>query len=110
MELIVAVSQNGVIGNSDTNDLPWNVPEDLSRFYQLSKGHIIIMGSNTYNSLPDGLVMLKNRINIVITSKPEKYNHNMVDLYFTNLYDFWILLEKIDTQNKKKLVIGGKDI
>lgn len=110
MEFIVALSQNGVIGKSDTNDLPWNIPEDLSRFYQLSKGHIVIMGSNTYNSLPNGLVMLKNRINIVITSKPEKYSHNIVDLYFTNLYNFWILLEKIDTQNKTKFVIGGKEI
>lgn len=110
MEFIVALSQNGVIGKSDTNDLPWNIPEDLSHFYKLSKGHIVIMGNNTYNSLPNGLVMLKNRINIVITSKPEKYSNNILDLYFTNLYDFWILLEKIDTPNKTKFVIGGKEI
>ncbi len=60
---IVAVSQNGVIGNN--NRLPWYLPEDLARFKRLTMGKSLIMGKNTYLSLPKKLIGRR----IVVLSK-----------------------------------------
>ena len=61
--LIAAVAQNGAIGNG--NKLIYWLPNDLKRFKQLTTGHTIIMGSNTFRSLPKGA--LPNRRNIVLS-------------------------------------------
>ena len=62
VSLIVAVSQNGVIGKN--NQLPWRLPEDLKRFKQLTMGHPILMGRKTFESIGKPL---PGRTNIVIT-------------------------------------------
>jgi dihydrofolate reductase len=62
VSLIAALSENGVIGVE--NRLPWNLPEDLKRFRELTTGHPIIMGRKTFESI--GRV-LSNRRNIIIT-------------------------------------------
>ena len=108
MEIIVAVSQNNVIGDSITNSIPWNIPEDLNRFYMLTKGHVVIMGKNTYSSIPNGF--LKNRINIVITSNPLSHCKSNPDLYFTDMSGFWTLLQSLNIDDKKKFIIGGNPI
>ena len=66
-ELLVAMSENGVIGNE--NRIPWHIPEDLIRFKEVTKNSIVIMGRKTFNSLPIG--PLKNRINIVLSKTYE---------------------------------------
>ncbi len=49
-------------------DLPWHLPEDLARFQKLTKGHAVIMGRHTWDSLPERFRPLPGRINIVVTS------------------------------------------
>ena len=63
--MIAAVAENMAIGNG--NKLIYWLPEDLKRFKQLTTGHTIIMGSNTFRSLPKGA--LPNRRNIVLSRK-----------------------------------------
>jgi dihydrofolate reductase len=107
MELIVAVSQNGIIGNSDNNSMLWNIPEDLSMFYNLTKNNVVIMGNNTYKSLPNG--KLKNRINVVLTKNIEFYKKEIEpDLFFIEFSQIWELLERFT--EKKIFVIGGSSI
>jgi dihydrofolate reductase len=66
MKLIVACDTKGGIGYK--NKLPWTkIQGDLPRFKELTDGKIIVMGRNTYESLPTK--PLPNRINIVISSK-----------------------------------------
>ncbi len=65
--IIVALAENKGIGKN--NDLLWYISEDLKRFKRLTTGHTIIMGKNTFNSLPKGA--LPNRRNMIITSKPQ---------------------------------------
>ena len=72
LSLIVATDENGIIGNSKTNDIPWYLSVDLKRFKQLTTGNPIIMGFNTYTSMRR--FPLPNRINIVITSRPRLVN------------------------------------
>jgi dihydrofolate reductase len=62
LSMIVAMSENRVIGVE--NRLPWHIPEDLKRFKQITKGHPIIMGRKTYESIGKPL---PGRTNIVIT-------------------------------------------
>ena len=47
--IIVAMDQNGGIGTE--NRLPWHFPADLRRFKELTMGHHLIMGRNTYESI-----------------------------------------------------------
>ena len=46
---IVAMSENKVIGKG--NHLPWNIPEDMHYFQEKTKGHCIVMGRKTFNSI-----------------------------------------------------------
>lgn len=64
--LIVARARNGAIGKD--NDIPWHAPEDLKAFQRETLGGAIIMGRNTWDSLP--FKPLKNRLNIVVSSNP----------------------------------------
>ena len=60
---IAAVAQNGVIGNN--NDLIWRLPDDLKHFKNLTKGHTMIMGRKTWESI--GARPLPHRRHIIIT-------------------------------------------
>lgn len=60
-----AQSKNGVIGVD--NEIPWHCPADLKFYAQCTRGAIVIIGSNTFESLPD--IALKNRLTIVVTSR-----------------------------------------
>ncbi|HLN74135.1 MAG TPA: dihydrofolate reductase [Prolixibacteraceae bacterium] len=66
ISIIVAIAQNFAIGKN--NDLLFHLPNDLKRFKHITTGHAVIMGRNTFLSLPKGA--LPNRRNIVITDNP----------------------------------------
>lgn len=65
LSIIVAVADNGVIGNG--NQLPWRLPDDLKRFKALSLGKPIVMGRKTFDSIGRPL---PGRLNIVISRQP----------------------------------------
>lgn len=67
--LIAATAQNRAIGYK--NNLIYWLPNDLKRFKELTTGHAIIMGSNTFRSLPKGA--LPNRRNIVLSRKETEF-------------------------------------
>lgn len=66
ISIIVAVAENYAIGKD--NDLLWHISDDLKRFKKITTGHKIIMGKNTFLSLP--IRPLPNRVSIVITDDP----------------------------------------
>lgn len=47
--VIAAVASNGVIGSG--NDLPWKLPPDLRYFQRTTRGHAMIMGRRTFESI-----------------------------------------------------------
>lgn len=63
ISIIVCIAENNAIGFE--NKLIYWLPNDLKRFKQLTTGHTIIMGRNTFKSLPKGA--LPNRRNIVLS-------------------------------------------
>ncbi|MBK8013132.1 MAG: dihydrofolate reductase [Deltaproteobacteria bacterium] len=64
--IIVAIARNRVMGVCGR--LPWHYPADLRRFKKLTLGTTVIMGRNTWDSLPKK--PLVGRRNIVITHRP----------------------------------------
>lgn len=64
INIIAAVARNRAIGHQ--NKLIYWLPNDLKRFKALTTGHTIIMGRNTFLSLPKGA--LPNRRNVVLSS------------------------------------------
>lgn len=67
ISIIVAFDNDRAIGVR--NDMPWHLSDDLRRFKAITTGHTVIMGRNTWLSLP--FRPLKNRRNIVVsTSMP----------------------------------------
>jgi dihydrofolate reductase len=62
VELVVAASENDVIGR--TNQLPWHLPADLRHFKSLTVGRHILMGRKTYESIGRAL---PDRDNLVLS-------------------------------------------
>lgn len=62
ISMIVAAAENNVIGKN--NELVWHMPADFKYFKEKTKGHIIIMGRKTFESLGKPL---KYRTNVVVT-------------------------------------------
>lgn len=67
LSLIVAASENNVIGKDNT--LPWHLPDDLKYFRKVTKGHTVVMGRKTYESIGKPL---PERRNIVISTTVKK--------------------------------------
>jgi len=66
ISIIVARAENYAIGKN--NELLWHIPDYLKRFKKLTTGHTIVMGKNTFLSLP--IRPLPNRRSIVISDNP----------------------------------------
>ena len=94
MKLILACDPDGGIGYQ--NRLPWtNIRGDLPRFKRLTEGQTVIMGRNTWDSLPKK--PLPGRLNFVVSSSElEAEHHNVIrvpDMKFIQPDDveFWII-------------------
>ena len=76
MKAIVAMAKNRVIGKNSA--LPWpSIKEDLNHFKEFTTGKTLIVGKNTFDTLP----LLKNRECLVLTKPVEA-----IDAYITNQY------------------------
>jgi dihydrofolate reductase len=65
LTLIAVVARNGVIGQGD--GLPWHLPEDMRFFKEATRGHAVVMGRKTWQSLPPRFRPLPGRRNVVVT-------------------------------------------
>lgn len=101
IKLIFAISDNFVIGNNNT--LPWHCSSDLKYFKSMTEGQTVVMGKNTWDSLPDKYKPLPNRRNIVISSKG-------IDLPTNDNLVVYNSVEDIIKNEKSFWVIGGKQV
>jgi dihydrofolate reductase len=65
VELVVAASENDVIGRA--NGMPWHLPADLRHFRSLTLGRHVLMGRRTYESIGKAL---PDRTNWVLSRSP----------------------------------------
>lgn len=102
--IIAAVADNGVIGLNDR--LSWRIPEDLSRFRNLTVGHAVLMGRKTYDSLGKPL---KDRLNVVLTRDNYAIPNSRELVTFGKLDDAIKMCEGF-RQDGIFYIIGGADI
>ena len=62
ISIIVAASDNDVIGRGGS--LPWRQAADLRHFRDTTRGHVVIMGRRTFESIGRAL---PDRVNIVVS-------------------------------------------
>lgn len=99
ISMIAAIGQNNELGKD--NKLIWRIPEDLKFFRNVTTGKTIIMGRNTFASLPK---MLPNRKHIVFSSKSDFPNE--VEVY-KSIQEF---LQYYKNHEEELFVIGGGQI
>jgi dihydrofolate reductase len=106
IKLILAVDVNGVIGYQGINQLPWYFPEDLKRFKKLTYGQSLIMGLNTYSSLPK---LLPGRTHFVISRNRFDDLGQESDV-FQPCRRFEEAVKKAQILDKEIFVIGGAEV
>lgn len=99
ISIIAAIGKNKELGRG--NDLIWHIKEDLKNFKNLTMGKYIVMGKNTYESLPKHL---EGRKYIVLSSSLSEIENGLL------FNDFNKLLEFIKDVDEEVIIIGGASI
>ena len=103
VSLIVAVSENGVIGKD--NDLAWHLPKDMNFFKETTKHHFVIMGRKNYESIPEKYRPLPNRTNVVVTRNNTFTADNCI---VTNSIENAIQIARKAGDNEPFIIGGGQ--
>lgn len=104
ISFVVAVAKNGVIGSH--NDLPFYIPEDLKHFKNITEGHTVLMGRNTFNSIIKRLGKpLPNRKNVVVTHQTNFKEPGV--LVFHSLDE---ALKELEKDTDELMIAGGAQI
>lgn len=104
ISIIVALDKNNLIGNN--NQLPWNYPEDLKYFKEVTLNKTVLMGRNTFTSIinRNNKPLLKRK-NLVVSHKRD-LNYNFENVEVIN--DLELFLK---TYHKEEVfIIGGRQI
>ena len=102
VSLIVAIAQNGTIG--DKNSLLWHIKEDMRFFRTTTSGHPVVMGRKTFESL--GSKPLPKRTNIVITRADRAFEGALT----AHSLDEAIAMAKEACGDDEIFVMGGAQI
>ena len=73
VKMIWAQGLNRAIGKDNT--IPWRLKEDMQFFQKHTYGATVIMGKNTWLSLPASSRPLSGRWNVVLSRNPETFDH-----------------------------------
>lgn len=99
---IASICTNNGIGIN--NDMPYHISEDLIRFKTITSNHTIIMGRQTFESLPH---ILPTRHHIVLT---RNVNYTHTDANVTISHDIDDIIQQFSDSNEIAYIIGGSDI
>lgn len=99
ISLIAAMDRNRVIGVD--NKLPWHLPVDLKFFRDKTKGHYVIMGRKTFESVGKPL---PNRTNVIIT---RQVDYKIEGAHVVHSLDAAIMMSRGDDET---FIVGGADI
>ena len=97
LSIIVAVGKNLEIGKD--NKMLWYIPEELEHFKNITKGHTVIMGRKTFDSIGK---ILPDRKNIVLSRKG--LDKKGLDIEVFNNFDE---IEKYKEEKEEYFIIGG---
>ncbi|MDD4333224.1 MAG: dihydrofolate reductase [Patescibacteria group bacterium] len=101
ISMICAVGKNREIGYK--NKLLWDIPDDMKHFRNITRGHTVIMGQKTYESLQ--IKPLPNRKNIILT-----FDKNFEAPGCEIAFDLEKLAEEYKNSSEEIFIIGGGTI
>ena len=96
--IIAAIGKNNELGHK--GELIFHLKDDMKFFRETTKGHPVVMGRKTWDSLPG---KLKNRTNIVIS----RHDFDGPDEIIHNLDDF---IKEYEDTSEEIFIIGGASI
>jgi dihydrofolate reductase len=99
LNLIVAMDENNCIGTD--KGLPWHIPDELKHFKETTNGFAVIMGRNTWESLPKQ--PLPNRLNIVLSNTLESLSGACVVTSLAEAIELGVGYKEI-------FIIGGEKV
>lgn len=102
ISLTVAVDENFGIGFK--NELLAFIPEDLKYFKSITENKVVVMGYNTYLSLPNR--PLPNRVNVVLTRKDIELEGAIVKHSIEEVME----LIKTEYKDQEVMIMGGQSI
>lgn len=113
IRLIACIDLRGNIGKD--NELLFSIPQDMKFFKEKTIGYNVLMGINTWDSLPDKAKPLPLRHNIVVCQEPKRLVEIKQDVEFApNLETHsdleTLLKEKSNFQGDILYVIGGASV
>ncbi len=104
INLVVAYSQNHAIGKD--NQLLWHLADDMAFFKLQTSGKTVVMGKNTYLSLPKKFRPLPNRKNVVISrQEPIEEHENLI--WYKSLEE---AISALKNTEEEIYIIGGGTI
>ncbi len=103
--IIAAIDSNRGLGKD--NSIPWKIKEDMKFFKEMTIDSTVIMGHNTYKSLPKKSKPLPNRFNIVLTRQTDLKSTG--NIFYTDIVGMNLYI-KSNTLNKDIFIIGGEQI
>lgn len=103
VSIICATAKNRAIGYK--NRLLYRLPDDLKYFKKITTGSVVVMGGNTYKSLPNG--PLPDRMNIVLSTSIENEENYDNLIVFSNSDE---MLSYIENTDQIVFIIGGASI
>jgi dihydrofolate reductase len=101
ISIIAGIGKNRELGAE--NKLLWNIPEDLQWFREKTKGHPVIMGRKTHESIGKPL---PNRPNIIITRDTTYRSPGTITA--TSLEEAINMAKGLD--DKEIFIIGGSSV
>lgn len=105
LSIIAVIGKNRELGKD--NHLLWNIPSDLKHFRKITKGHPVIMGRKTFQSIGHPL---PNRTNIIISSHSSYPSYQSYTVLFASSLDQAIAIAKAAPGNEEIFVIGGGSV
>ncbi len=100
--LIAAIGRRGELGKD--NQLLWHLPQDMAHLKETTRGHTVIMGRKTWDSLPPKFRPLPGRRNIVIT-RQENWHESGTEAAHTAQAAIDLIGD-----NERTYVLGGAHI
>jgi len=116
--IIVAVDKNRGIGKD--NALPWRLKQEMKYFKEMTTGNVVIMGRNTWESIPEKYRPLPDRLNVILsktlTQKDAKVTITSLDkaIIMSSLdeaLDFLAIAKGLELPEASELfIIGGAQL
>jgi len=104
---IIAAIQKKDRGLGFHNDLLYQLPEDMQRFRDMTRNHVVIMGRKTWESIPEKFRPLPHRENIIIT---RQNTYKAPGAIVIQSLDEAVAYAKTHFPDKEIFIIGGGEI